>query len=473
MSLMITALCAVALAGGSLVRVGVEADPTLRPELRDLPVEQVFPLPPQSDPGPAVERLRAELEAVRPLADEFDGELAIMSRLDAVIADVQILRDESDRALLTQALLFQGFAVQRYFQDTLATDPAAAPYRREMGGVVAVSAWLDAAALDPNVEPSPSDIPGDDELAAFDEARALVRLAPKASVEALDLPEGAALIVDGAYAQGSKAFVPPGTHRARVVMDGQVLAWERRLLAAGEALTLEPPVMADALLALEPALSAGAPVVALPDEVVQALEGVPQPVLLAAPGKKDVLFYEVQGGSAVLEQAGPDEGGAAGGLFLAASVGGGWIYDGNYYTAQWDVAPHEVSTVNAGAPVLGARVGWSRGLLAASGGLDLIVPLGEYARLPSGDSELRLRAHPYVAAGLPWVQLSAGWLFPWHAVGGLRLSVPLMGPLELSGAVLAGPAGGELDRGAGEEPYVLSSTASAWLAVGGRFGLGR
>ncbi|MFN7146438.1 MAG: hypothetical protein ACK4YP_21875, partial [Myxococcota bacterium] len=83
--------------------------------------------------GDAIDVVRTELAEVRPLAHEFDGELQIMARLAKATGDVPLLRSEEERNLLRRALLFQGFAVHRYFQDKLGTEAAAAPYRTGAG----------------------------------------------------------------------------------------------------------------------------------------------------------------------------------------------------------------------------------------------------------------------------------------------------------------------------------------------------
>ncbi|MCB9763320.1 MAG: hypothetical protein H6739_26375 [Alphaproteobacteria bacterium] len=471
MSLTLLMLLAPAWAGGSLLRLDVEADPTLRPDLRDTPLERAFPTRDFSMADTqALARLDAELEAVRPLADEFDGELQIMSRLDAVISDISVVRDEADRDLLRRALLFQGFAVQRYFQDQLADDPAAAPYRVEMNGQVLVKPWVDAVALDPDHTLDADEIPGQDELRAFDEARAQVRLAPKATIHAADLPPGAALVVDGrAPDPGPRVYVPPGQHRIAVVQDGVILARQAARLSSGAELEVEVPAMAADLMGMTALLATQPPNAVLPEGVPDRLAALEQPVVLAVQGKKDVLLYEVSGSDVMLLGAPAGDGPDEPWLNLHARVGGGWVYDGNWFLAQPGAAPYERSTVNAGAPVLGVALSARRGMLAGAAGVDLLLPLGAWHAVPSGDGEVRLRTHPYVAVGVPWVQATGGFLFPWHPTVGLRATVPVGRIIEISGAALYGvPVA--LDRG--EEPaFEADRTLAAWLSVGTRFGL--
>lgn len=456
-------------AEGTLLRLGLEPDPTLRPELRDTPVAQIVANPGWSEADQAaIDALRAELAAARPLADEFDGELRIMSGLEGVISDVHVLRDDADRELLYSALVFQGFAVQRYFQDQLATDPAAAPYRAEMGGATTARAWIDAVALEPDRNPNRADIPGDAEMRAFDEARAKVRLAPTATVTALGLPPGAGLVVDGRPASGSKTFVSPGLHRVTIEREGQILVRAEGRLAPGGELSVQVPVMVDDLMALAGPLSGAPEAYALPTEVAELLAGLPQPVVLAVPHDREPLQYELRGASVV--RVGELDADAPW-LCFSLDIGGGWLYDGDYLLLNQPGAPaDDYSVVNAGMPVLGARVWMERGLFGAAAGGDLLMPLGAFHTLPSGEDSVRARPYPYVSAGLPWVQLSLGYLFPWHLGPGLRVRVPLGEHYELAGAAIYG-LGRTLERDGDLPAFEAGDARVAWVSVGGSFGL--
>lgn len=460
-------------AGGSLVWLVGSPDPTFHPELEGVPLTRVAPeVRSVARDAAAVEALRAELEAVRPLVDEFDGELLIMSRLEAVIGDLPTVPDAATRELLASALTFQGYAVSRYFQDTLATDPAAAPYRTTLGGVVVPQAWVDAVGVDPDRNPLPQDLPDPDAQRAFDEVRAAVRIAPRATVGVDVLPAQAALVVDGRPPDLlGRVYVPPGQHWAQVVdAEGAVLARAHARVASGEDLRVELAPSPQDFAELAAELAQGPEGWALDPALREALAPLPPPVFLAVPTEDGPWLYEVRGSAAVRIE-GPEPAGSGGeGLALYAGLGGGWVYDGEYYLQHADSAPYTRGTVNAPAVVAtaGARLQAGR-WFAADAGVDLGLPLGEYSTLQSGDRSLRARAHPYAAVGLPWVQVSGGFFFPWHAAAGLRVTVPLGAHLALAGAAVQG-FGLERPRAEGVEPFVPTDARAAWLGVQGRIG---
>lgn len=457
---------------GRLVWTEGTPDPAFHPELEVVPLAQVAPdLRWSARDAAALERLRAELEAVRPLVDTFDGELQILSRLEAVIADLPAVQDEAGRALLYQALVFQGYAAHRYFQDTLASDPAAAPYRATLGDAVVPRAWVDAVGVDPERDPTPQDLPDPDALRAFDEVRAAARLAPRATVVARDLPEGAALVVDGRPPEATdRVYVPPGPHWVLVVDQAGAHARARARVASGEELRVEMAPSPQDFAELAAALRQGPEGWALEPQVRGALAQLEAPVFLAVPSEDGPWLYELRGGAAVLVE--PPAGGrdTDQSFTLVAGVGGGWLYDGDFYLQHAEVAPYTRGTVNAPTAAFNAGARWQRGLLAVDGGVDLSLPLGEHSTLPTGDRELRPRAQPYAAVGLPWVQVSAGFLFPWHATAGARVSLPLGDHLALAGAVWQG-FGLTRPRAEGEPEFEPASARGAWLGVQARMGL--
>ena len=97
----------------------------------------------------ALDDLEAALEEVRPYEARLDGELVIMRDLARPIEAVTVLRTEGDRDVLFKALAYQGFAVDRYFLQTLADDPEGEPFRVTVDGQVLERPWVDANALDP------------------------------------------------------------------------------------------------------------------------------------------------------------------------------------------------------------------------------------------------------------------------------------------------------------------------------------
>ena len=472
MSMMLWALVQTVQAseGGSVVWLGVEPDPTLLPQATTVSLDELSPDQAVSDEDrAAVALLRQELEDVGPLVDEFDGELAIMSRLDAAVRDVHVLESDGDRELLYDALVFQGFAVHRYFQDQLATDPAAEPYRIDVNGTVTVKAWVDAVALDPDADPSPGMLPDEAQAVAFDEARAQIRLAPRASIYG-EMPDGAALAVDGWPAEpGVRAKVAPGYHRVTVVYDGKVVARTEGRVMSGEDLDVVVGAMAEDVAALGAPLSEGPEAYAVPPAVGALLGGLDGPVHLVVPGdRKGPYVYVIEGQAAtryVQEAAAPEED-----LVLRVGVGGGWMYDGGWYVDNYfEGAPSEKSTVNAATPMLTAGFELRpHRLVSVGAGADLAIPTGPYSTLPSGDQTLRARAHPHVAVGLPWVQATAGYLFPWHMALGARAHLPLGERLELTAAGTYG-LGLSFDQDGNPEGFEAQDAVQAWIGFGGRF----
>ena len=457
---------------GSVVFVGLDPDPSLLPQESIVPLDELSPRAEVSaDDVAALEALAAELEAVRPLVDEFDGELAIMSRLDAAISEVHVLRDEADRELLYRALVLQGFAVHRYFQDQLPTDAAAEPYRIELNGQVTVKAWVDATALLPDADPRAEELPDPAQQAAFDEARAQIRLAPRGTV-ATKLPEGAVLQVDGVEQKGARAKVAPGYHRAAVLMDGVVVARAEGRVA-GDELSVDVGAMASELSALQPALSQGPEAYGLDQPVVELLAQAAGPVRVVVPGKKQALVYVLEGQALVLEveEEAPE---ASSPAQLHLAVGGGWMYDGGWYVENYyDGAPAELSTVNAFTPVVHAGFDLNPvGPLTLGAGADLQLPVGAYHTLPSAESTVRPRVHPHAALGIRQAQLTVGYLFPWQLALGARARLPLGERFELTGAAVYGKGLSFEQEGNPEGDFQAQDTLTAWLAVGGRFGLG-
>ncbi|MEY3210520.1 MAG: hypothetical protein RIT28_1001 [Pseudomonadota bacterium] len=345
---------------GALLWLDQVPDPRVHPELRPLAADSVAP---NQDWGSAdqaaIYQLSAELTALRPLLDEFDGELQIMSRLDAVINDLPALQTPAHRALLVEALALQGLAVYRYFQDGLATDPAAAPYRVEVAGQVMVKAWVDAVALDADHIPLELVDPG--AVTTFDAARATLLGAKRAAVKVNDAPEGLMLIVDGGEPVSAErpVYVTPGQHYALAVMDGVVVGRARARIEAGESLSLALPLMSSELSSLALTLAQGPEGLALSPRVAETLALAPQPLFLAAQGPDGLFVYRLQGAAVTLVER-PEVTPKGQRLSLTVALGGGWVYDGEYFLQNVDDgAPYTQATVNHGAAFasVGARTG--------------------------------------------------------------------------------------------------------------------
>lgn len=462
-----------AMSGGVLF-LGMEPDPALYPTLKRVGSSDLLPSTELGEADvAALSRLASELEAVRPLADEFDGELAIMSRLKAASDGVTALRDQEDQDLLYRALVFEGYAVARYFQDALATDPAAAGYRGELNGVVVPQAWIDAAALDPARAVGEDLLSEEAERLAFDEVRAQIQLAPKATLRIFGAPPGTMVVVDGGPPQSAALgiAVAPGRHWVRVEVDAQVVARANARVERGQDWMLEVPAMTSDLELLGAALEEGPQALALEDRVVRTFGlAEEQPLHLVVQGPRGPLLYEVKGSSAIRieEEKAQSE---AGFFSVQASLGVGWIYDGDMFLSKPERTPYTKAAVNAVMPVGSLSAQLRPGPLALSVGVDLGVPLGSDNTLSSGANDLRLRAHPHIGLGIPAFQATIGYFFPWHLGIGARAQIPIGDALYLGAATVYGYG---LEQAQPDNPvtgaYQPENLISAWGFLAMRFG---
>lgn len=454
---------------GSAVWLSGAPDPAATPGLAAIAAEAAAPSEPWTDADArAIAFLGEELQAVRPLADVFDGELQIMVRLQSALAEIHAIRPE-DRDLVYSAMAFEGFAVQRYFQDKLATDPGAEQYRVQIQGRWEVAPWVDAVALNPERLPSTQDVADNTVLLAFQELRARHLLTPPVTISVSNLPPNARLVVDGRDAAVDRARVLPGNHRIALVQDGVIRQRSGGFLGPDTTRTLVMPASAQDLQALGASLGAGPPTVKLPPGVLAVLSTLDQPVAVVVPGKRDPLIYDVTGDQAQLRVVAHDEHPVR--LLGRASLGAGWYYDGEFLIENYaSGAPSSRATVNAFAPAasLGLELrpaSW----FAAGLGADLALPIGEYHDVSVGDAATRLRAYPHVALGHPLVQFTAGLLLPWRVGLGGRVHVPLGHVLELDGAYVYG-IGVDKAREDSVDDFEPTDSATAWLGVGARLG---
>lgn len=466
---------------GTALWLDATPDPTLLPELRASTPGRVAPSAAWAEPDArTLSHLASELEAVRPLRHELDGELQIMRRLGAALAELGTVRAQ-DRDLVYRALCLQGYAVRRYFQDDLATDPAAAELRLDLQGEPVVGAWVDAIALDPDRLPTLDELPDEPELLAFQELRARLLLLPPATVSFTDLPPEVRLVVRGQPAPADRVQLTPGLHHLALVRGQEIVQRERVRLAPGQELHLPYLAPREDLVALARDLSTQPPVVALSEPVVARLATLEGPVELVISGRKGPLRYQVIGGSAVARQEPPsprgERRGGRTGLALHAALGGAWLYDGDYLLQNLEAgATEQASTVNAVAPAATVGLTGIFGPVALGLGLDSSYPLGEFHHLPVGDTVVRARLFPHLAVGHPLVRIAAGALLPWHLGVGPRLHLPLpstrSGPLELVAAYTHGlPLSMTAADGQGE--FTAAEARMAWIGLGGRLRLPR
>ena len=455
-----------ALAEGTGVWLRGTPDPTQERALEHVDIDRLLAAEGWTEADDrAVNILAAELNAVQPLLDVFDGELQIMLRLEAALDPVTTIR-EQDRDLMFRVLLFQGLAVERYFQDALADDPGAAPYRIEINGQVYNRPWVDAIAMVPERSASEAEIPEAPERLLFQDLRATHLLAPAMQVMVPELPAGMRLVVNGLEATADRVRVLPGKHHAALLASGRISARAQAVLVPGNStLQIEPTALDVDVEALAGALSENARVVAINTRMVNTLEALPQPVHLFVGDGRRVHHYVVEDRTAVqVDQA--RVAASTEGVRWRALAGGSWIYDGDYLLQNnLNGAPEALSTVNAAAPLLSAGVETTLGPVVAGAGLDALLPLGEWHALPSGEQTVRLRAYPHIEAGVGPARVTVGWLFPWHIGVGPRVRhvLDVGRGLELSAAYVHGIG---VSQSQGSDTFSPDRVQTAWLGVG-------
>lgn len=424
--------------------------------------------------GRAIETLRAELDDVRPLKDVFDGELQIMSRLAKATDDVKLLRDREERNLLRRALLFQGFAVHRYFQDKLGTEAAAAPYRTGSGAEALVTPWLDACALlAAPLQVAEEDIPEPAERLAFDQVQATCQSLPSATFLVGDLAQGAAVYVDGVKIEGGpgvRVRVIPGRHFFHVAVGDTPLLVADARIKPGSDVIVSAPFGPTELAELRGLVASGAEGWAVPEAAKVPIAGFGEPVYVAVPAGEKTNLLRVDGDLATRVKLRPAESPTATRVVGRATVGGGWLSTGDFYLQNLAYgAPHSRETVNAGTPAASLGVSVDAKWWTVGVGVDAQLTVGDHHSLPTGDTRTATFLHPHVAAGLPWVQATIGPLFPWYVGVGGRARVPVAKPVEL---FAAGVYGVPVDRPReeGQPTFEPLPVYSAWAGVSVRIG---
>ncbi len=464
-------------------------DPTLTVE--PLPRESVVPLDAivpdvryTAVDAHATRQLGEELLAVRPLMHKFDGEIEIMSRLDAAADEVRVVRDLQERRLLYQTLAFEGFAVQRYFQEGLGTEPAAEAYRVLVGDQVEVKAWVDAIALDPYHEPIQTDVSEEPELSEFQATRDRLLFSAPALVFVDAVPPGASVVLDGQMQISDPAAgyrVYPGRHRLIVLSAATVVQRDDFTIGPGELRHVTVPPSKKELDDLIAALREAPDRVTLTEPLFRAISALEDPVRVSAAGPDGLpRTYAVESDELIrIDPAGDDSRQVD--ALLRLRLGAGVVHDPAYQTGA---APDTFGTRMGAGPLLGVEASWSlawpvahvdsmgiaglppsRPPLVLALGVDVLAPGGEFHDVPLGDRRVRLRYEPYVAFGIPQVQLALGAVFPWYASVGLRGSLPLIASSKLDLALNQGVVAFRSDRPAQE-----SAPTTACIAVSTTFG---
>lgn len=414
----------------------------------------------------AIAALRTELAAVRPLINEFDGELQIMARLQKATADVHLLRSTAERDLLWEALVFQGFAVDRYFQDKLGLETAAKPYRTGDLATARVSAWIDASALLGAQAPSTTLLPEADQRIGYDDAQAFSRAMPSSTFVLGDLAAGAEVRIDGSLVEsgrGTRVTVVPGRHLASVrVGDTFLWAYDRSMVAGIDVLIQAPYGHAEHA-AFKSLVESGTSGWIVPAPAMAVIAAAGEPSYVATPDGDRTRILRLDGGTATPVPIAKKVRELQEGFSFRAAAGAGWVSTGDFLLQNGaDGAPETRETVNAGTPAVSIGGEYRYNLLALGVGVDAQFALGEHHSLPTGESLTRSFIYPHAAFGVPWAQLTIGPLFPFYLGIGAKGHLPVKGPLEL---FASGVYGIGLERARGEDP--VFEPLPAWSAWGG------
>lgn len=401
------------------------------------------------------------------MLEVFDGELQIMARLEKSISDVHLVRSEAERDTVWRAMLLQGFAVQRYFQDRLATDPTAAAYRTGSGAGVGVAAWMDAAAIVGAPVPTAADLPDPTAVTSYDSVQATTRSMPSLTFVVGELSKGAEAYVDGRKVPaGGRVLATPGRHFAHIEAGGVVLWAKSERFSAGATVTMSAPfgpAERDELASLATNAGSGWTV---PPVSLAVIRSVGEPVYVAVPAEGRPTLLRLDGGTATETRIKRDDS-ETGGFLVRAAVGAGWASSGDWFLQNAD-APYTTGTVNALTPAGSVGAGFRSGWFYVGGGADIIVPVGAFHFLPSGDGNVRPWTYLHADIGIPYAQLTIGPEFPWYLGVGVQGTVPVVGPLEVfAKGVYGAPIAIKRE---GAEPFEPLGTWSAWGGVAIRIG---
>jgi hypothetical protein len=467
---LMTFLLALPLAhAGTAVWLSGTPNPSLTPSDKARRVEDIAPIPAWGSADDlAIEALKAEVDACRPMLDEFDGELAIIRRLSVRLDAISVVREE-DREAVWNALLLQGLAVHRYFPDLDSAEARGVGVVRRFEGHPPENApWADAIALLPNRLPTTTHLADDTTRIAFQEQRARALLLPTSEVAVNGIPAGATVHIDGRSAPGGVLSVGPGLHRWVVQVDGKVHLRGAAVVAPGGREAVEYRAVAPEVAAVEATLTEAPGAVVLPHAVVLQLATLEAPVSLVVTTKRGPRVFAVEGENAVPVVDAAGAGATARSPHLYAHAGVGWLYDGDFYVHNAAAgAPDALSTVNVVAPVVGLGGQLPIGPVHLGAGADLVLPIGEHSTLPTDDTTLRLRAHPYFAVGYGPASATVGYLLPWHLGVGLRGAVPVTERWAVSGAFVQG-LGLTFARDTGPE-FTPEASRVGWLGMSWRW----
>jgi hypothetical protein len=372
---------------------------------------------------------RATTDA-RAKIDSFDTEREIAAALGSAIGAVTVLRNDTDRKAVSDALILQGAAVTRIVpEERFATAEDVAAYRVFFGSTAVVDSYVDALALEPDgvwARDLFPDAVGFDRLTSTRE-QAATQL--RGRMEVAPVPGGLSLVLDGRpLAAPAGQDLAPGRHYVHWMAGGTILGRQAFEAAAGGAYTVEPTVTREELDAARARVLEGSrdipPDVARAADVVGKRNGAPTPTFLATlddKGKVQVLPY---GNGAAFEKR------AAVTVLLNGSVGGAYM-----------LSPGFVDTI--GTPTSGFGVTGDLGVeigiynLAVYGGTSLTLTPVSQMKYANADSTENVATnayfHPYGGLGvyLPrpdekkplfLVGANYGWFSPGAIGAGARVS---------------------------------------------------
>ncbi len=381
-------------------------------------------------------RLDTVLQEVRSYETKFDGELVIMRDLAVPIANIQVVRDETDRGKLYGALAYQGFAVNRYFDTSLSDDDQAEPYRLDLNGLAIEKPWFDAVALDPERAVTPYDIAEAPQRVQYGKVREMVKSALPASLVPQGLPDGSSLVVDGRATQvGASGNIKlvPGRHLVHIVKGDEILArWDIRL-EPGASVEAQVTLTDEIWTSFLEGLGEGGEV---PAEVRPCIDALGGEVWIARPAEDLTIYRVTVEGIQTVELERPRSADTNEGDGLSFAVAGttGWFYDGNFYRDN-PAAGRSPGTVNSGAVGIITELALDMGPIRMGAGLHAQYTLGSshFATYGDGGATTRLRPFPHLLVGIPLVQLTLGYQFPHHPAVGGNLVIPVGDPFELRG----------------------------------------
>lgn len=377
----------------------------------------------------AVDRARAD---AKQKWEEFDAEKEIAAGLGTALSKIDVLRDESDRKMVTGALLLQGAAALRIVPESdFATAEAVATYRVFVGSTALVRPYAEALALEPEGVWTREDVQDNSALTRLGADREAAGAQARAKLDLAALPAGVSLVVDGrpVPAGTTSLELPPGRHYVHALVGGQIAG--RRVLdvAAGAAQSFEPVVSRGELDEARARVLEGSkdvpPDVAAGIPAVATRNGLLTPTFLATlddKGRVEVLPYT--GGAAFVKKS-PVA------VLLAGSVGGTFLES----SAFVDTKGTPTTALGVGGN-LGAEVGIYN--LAVYGGTSLLLTPGAQMRYraPDDSSDIDTNAYflPYGGLGvylprpdqkkfLALIGAHYGWMSPGANGFGARVSI--------------------------------------------------